>query len=695
MPAACRSSCRAKQHRIVVNCGLPATSREKLAAGRARHRRAFDRRLQRHVIVPLHRGRPRQAHAAGRRSSAGRAMSRSRARSAAARWCCAPRTTAMPTASASCISARSCWPPTAAGSTARTCSTPARRANGAASRRDQFAVRFHLHPSIKANRLTDGHGAMLMLPNKEVWTFNAYEDRVELEESVYLAGTDGPRRTMQIVIYGRARKVMRVQWTFAMIARFAASGAARPRRGTEPRRVTRRHRLPLARLTTNSTGTVDGWNRPPAEYRTLPCLRSMTESPPRIARLISVSDKTGLVEFARALPSAASSSSRPAAPQGARRRRAAGARRVRAHRLSRDDGRPRQDAAPEGARRPARDPRQPGARGRHAARTASAPIDLLVVNLYPFEATVAKGADFDDLHREHRHRRPGHDPRRRQEPRRRGGRRRPRRTTRACSPSSRRTTARPPLGAAQARSPPRPMRAPPPTTPRSRTGSRGARRRRRRSAPRRQARRAAALRREPAPAGGVLSHAGEQRPGVATARQLQGKQLSYNNINDTDAAYELRRRVRSRAHRRLRDHQARQPLRRRRRREHPRGLPQGAALRSGLGLRRHRRAQPHARRRGRARDHRDLHRGHHRAGRDRRGDRHRRRQEEPAPAARRRPARSARAGLDVQVAGRRLPGAVARQRRGRRHGPEGRHQARADQGRAAPTCASPSGSPST
>ena len=32
---------------------------------------------------------------------------------------------------------------------------------------------------------------------------------------------------------------------------------------------------------------------------------------------------------------------------------------------------------------------------------------------------------------------------------------------------------------------------------------------------------------------------GEPRPGVATARQLQGKQLSYNNINDTDAAFEL------------------------------------------------------------------------------------------------------------------------------------------------------------
>jgi phosphoribosylaminoimidazolecarboxamide formyltransferase/IMP cyclohydrolase len=30
----------------------------------------------------------------------------------------------------------------------------------------------------------------------------------------------------------------------------------------------------------------------------------------------------------------------------------------------------------------------------------------------------------------------------------------------------------------------------------------------------------------------------DMRAGVATARQLQGKQLSYNNINDTDAAYE-------------------------------------------------------------------------------------------------------------------------------------------------------------
>jgi phosphoribosylaminoimidazolecarboxamide formyltransferase/IMP cyclohydrolase len=32
---------------------------------------------------------------------------------------------------------------------------------------------------------------------------------------------------------------------------------------------------------------------------------------------------------------------------------------------------------------------------------------------------------------------------------------------------------------------------------------------------------------------------GSARPGIATARQWQGKELSYNNINDTDAAFEL------------------------------------------------------------------------------------------------------------------------------------------------------------
>jgi uncharacterized heparinase superfamily protein len=99
--------------------------------------------------------------------------------------------------------------------------------------RDEFAIRFHLHPAIKANRLTDSHGAMLMLPNKEVWTFNAYEDTVEVEESVYLAGPDGPRRTTQLVINDRARKSPHVQWTLAFVP--PPGPGARRGRGEDPK----------------------------------------------------------------------------------------------------------------------------------------------------------------------------------------------------------------------------------------------------------------------------------------------------------------------------------------------------------------------------------------------------------------------------------------------------------------------------
>lgn len=113
--------------------------------------------------------------------------------------------------------------------------TFARRASSSASS-DEFALRFHLHPSIKASRLNDAHGVMLILPNREVWNFNAYEDRVEIEESVYLAGNEGPRRTVQIVIRGLARQIPRIRWTFSHVSptqapqKRAESGGRRTRR---------------------------------------------------------------------------------------------------------------------------------------------------------------------------------------------------------------------------------------------------------------------------------------------------------------------------------------------------------------------------------------------------------------------------------------------------------------------------------
>jgi uncharacterized heparinase superfamily protein len=100
--------------------------------------------------------------------------------------------------------------------------------------RDQFALRFHLHPSVKASRLSDGHSAMLVMPNKDVWAFSAPEDRIDIEESVYLAGADGPRRSTQIVVYGRTRKVMRVQWSFAQASAAIAAASVRRDRSEEP-----------------------------------------------------------------------------------------------------------------------------------------------------------------------------------------------------------------------------------------------------------------------------------------------------------------------------------------------------------------------------------------------------------------------------------------------------------------------------
>ena len=99
------------------------------------------------------------------------------------------------------------------------------------------------------------------------------------------------------------------------------------------------------------------------------------------------------------------------------------------------------------------------------------PIDLLVVNLYPFEETVARGGDFDDLHREYRYRRPGADSRRVEEPRIRHRRHRHRGLPGGDGRDDERTRA-PPRWSFAASWPPRPMPVPAPTTPRSPAGSR-------------------------------------------------------------------------------------------------------------------------------------------------------------------------------------------------------------------------------
>ena len=266
--------------------------------------------------------------------------------------------------------------------------------------------------------------------------------------------------------------------------------------------------------------------------------------------LLSVSDKTGLIDFARALARAAS----PWSPPAARARRSPMP--ASPSSTSSDvtgfpemmDGRVKtlHPKVHGGLLAIRENPEHEAAMLAHGIE----PIDLLVVNLYPFEATVAKGADWDETIENIdiggpamiRAAAKNHDdvavvvdvadyPTILAA----HGRQWRRRPTSPCAKSSRK----------------RPMRAPPPMMRRSPTGWR---------------RRSARTTPEYRAVGGKLSEpmrygenphqkagfylTGENRPGVATARQLQGKQLSYNNVNDTDAAFELVVGIRSRAARR-------------------------------------------------------------------------------------------------------------------------------------------------
>jgi len=65
----------------------------------------------------------------------------------------------------------------------------------------EFAVRFHLHPSVQASLVADGTAAVLRLPSGAVWRLRAVGATLSLGESVYL-GAREIRRTQQVVLSG-------------------------------------------------------------------------------------------------------------------------------------------------------------------------------------------------------------------------------------------------------------------------------------------------------------------------------------------------------------------------------------------------------------------------------------------------------------------------------------------------------------
>jgi uncharacterized heparinase superfamily protein len=88
-----------------------------------------------------------------------------------------------------------------------------------------FALRFHLHPAVKANLTQDGGSVVLVLPDRNGWRFSARGGRLRLEDSVYLLGRSGPRRSQQIVVSGVVGHPDRVNWSFKRIDKRSPPGA--------------------------------------------------------------------------------------------------------------------------------------------------------------------------------------------------------------------------------------------------------------------------------------------------------------------------------------------------------------------------------------------------------------------------------------------------------------------------------------
>ncbi|MEP2703518.1 MAG: heparinase II/III family protein [Roseibium sp.] len=86
-------------------------------------------------------------------------------------------------------------------------------------RSDQlYALRFHLHPSVRASMTRGGSALLLVCREGEAWEFEAPGFEVSLEESIYLSDVYGHRKTDQIVIAGSLMEEPSVGWQFRKTA---------------------------------------------------------------------------------------------------------------------------------------------------------------------------------------------------------------------------------------------------------------------------------------------------------------------------------------------------------------------------------------------------------------------------------------------------------------------------------------------
>lgn len=80
-----------------------------------------------------------------------------------------------------------------------------------------YALRFHLHPGMKARNAADGDSVRLDAADGEIWVFEA-DAPVLIEPSVLFAASGGARPTIQIKIASNTGLRQEIRWAFRRIA---------------------------------------------------------------------------------------------------------------------------------------------------------------------------------------------------------------------------------------------------------------------------------------------------------------------------------------------------------------------------------------------------------------------------------------------------------------------------------------------
>jgi uncharacterized heparinase superfamily protein len=93
--------------------------------------------------------------------------------------------------------------------------TSGRRVPGAVSA--DYALRFHLHPAVRAEPADDGASVVLDLPDGQCWLFAAGNQAIDIEESIFFAGPNGPRPTQQMVVHAKIRDISAIGWRLERI----------------------------------------------------------------------------------------------------------------------------------------------------------------------------------------------------------------------------------------------------------------------------------------------------------------------------------------------------------------------------------------------------------------------------------------------------------------------------------------------